>query len=148
MTDPTRPRRGDRGELVKVVQNLLNAHGYSLDVDGVFGAKTDAAVRDFQTRHALTVDGIAGPLTTAALSTPSSGAPSPAPAPTPAPRQEIDTMTPDQLKAIIRDAIREELDSIETARSVWTRHRVVKDTRDGADPDTRVTPSTLLEDKS
>lgn len=67
MTDPTRPRLGDRSETVRVVQHLLTKHGYDLALDGVFGAKTDIALRDFQTRHGLDVDGIAGPATMAAL---------------------------------------------------------------------------------
>lgn len=36
-------------------------------IDGVFGAKTDQAVKQFQARHGLLVDGIAGPQTFAKL---------------------------------------------------------------------------------
>jgi peptidoglycan hydrolase-like protein with peptidoglycan-binding domain len=41
----------------------------ALDVpaDGVYGKRTRAAVRRFQRRHGLTVDGVAGPATLAAL---------------------------------------------------------------------------------
>lgn len=67
MTDPTRPRLGDRGDLVREVQSLLIARGYSIEADGVFGVKTDAALRSFQRLHALVDDGIAGPATMAAL---------------------------------------------------------------------------------
>jgi peptidoglycan hydrolase-like protein with peptidoglycan-binding domain len=35
--------------------------------DGIFGPKTDAAVKAFQTKHGLTADGIIGPLTFAPL---------------------------------------------------------------------------------
>jgi peptidoglycan hydrolase-like protein with peptidoglycan-binding domain len=52
---------------VRSLQHLLNAHGASLDVDGVFGAKTDAGVRAFQRTHGLVVDGVAGANTWSAL---------------------------------------------------------------------------------
>jgi hypothetical protein len=46
-------------------QNLLNRFGYRLVVDGINGNATKAAVRDYQSRHGLTVDGIIGPRTAA-----------------------------------------------------------------------------------
>lgn len=58
---------GSRGSDVADLQKRLNAEGYRLDVDGAFGAATAAAVRDYQTRHGLGVDGIVGPRTRAAL---------------------------------------------------------------------------------
>lgn len=51
---------GSKGSDVKTLQELLNQNGYSLDVDGVFGSKTQAAVKDYQTKNKLAVDGIAG----------------------------------------------------------------------------------------
>jgi peptidoglycan hydrolase-like protein with peptidoglycan-binding domain len=62
-------KSGDTGSAVAALQhNLRAAYGYtSLAVDGIFGAKTAAAVRDFQSRFQLTVDGVAGPLTWNAL---------------------------------------------------------------------------------
>jgi peptidoglycan hydrolase-like protein with peptidoglycan-binding domain len=56
-------RHGDTGEYVKAAQNELNRHGKSLDVDGIFGNLTDAAVREYQESVSLTVDGIVGPNT-------------------------------------------------------------------------------------
>ncbi len=60
------PHRGATEHL----QRLLNEHGSSLIVDGVFGKKTDEAVRRFQLIHGLTTDGIVGPKTWAALEKP------------------------------------------------------------------------------
>jgi peptidoglycan hydrolase-like protein with peptidoglycan-binding domain len=56
-------RRGDSGERVKAAQNELVRNNYSVVVDGIFGDKTDAAVRQFQQKVHLTVDGIVGPNT-------------------------------------------------------------------------------------
>lgn len=62
-------RRGSKGEDVRYLQQLLNAAGASgrIAVDGSFGAETLAAVKAFQTEHGLASDGVAGPLTWAAL---------------------------------------------------------------------------------
>ena len=59
---------GSKGSDVKTLQELLNQNGYSLDVDGVFGSKTQAAVKDYQTKNKLAVDGIAGNETWGSLS--------------------------------------------------------------------------------
>lgn len=45
------------------LQELLVKRGAGIAADGDFGGKTDAAVREFQGDHGLTVDGIAGPMT-------------------------------------------------------------------------------------
>lgn len=55
---------------VSAIQNDLNHFGYGLAVDGVNGPKTEAAIRDFQTKHGLAVDGIVGPKTLGALMAP------------------------------------------------------------------------------
>jgi peptidoglycan hydrolase-like protein with peptidoglycan-binding domain len=62
-------KSGDKGSAVAALQhNLKAAYGYtSLAVDGIFGAKTVAAVRDFQERFKLDADGIVGPATWSAL---------------------------------------------------------------------------------
>lgn len=60
--------RGCTGDAVKTLQDKLNALGYnSGSVDGIFGAKTYAAVTAFQKANSLGVDGIVGPLTWAKL---------------------------------------------------------------------------------
>jgi cell wall-associated NlpC family hydrolase len=56
-----------RGDDVLHAQERLNVHGYTVTADGIFGAKTDAAVRAFQLAKSLTVDGAIGPKTLAAL---------------------------------------------------------------------------------
>lgn len=52
---------GSQGDEVKRLQTALNQNGYGLAVDGIYGVKTQAAVRDYQSRQSLSVDGIAGP---------------------------------------------------------------------------------------
>lgn len=56
-------KKGAKGEQVKAVQRMLYSMGYDLGtskVDGDFGSKTDAAVRAYQKKKGLTVDGIVG----------------------------------------------------------------------------------------
>jgi hypothetical protein len=56
------------GADVKMLQNRLVELGYNIGtVDGVFGTKTETAVRSFQTSHHLVVDGKVGKATWAAL---------------------------------------------------------------------------------
>ena len=56
--------RGCTGDAVKTLQEKLNAKGFdSGNVDGIFGAKTYAAVTAFQKTNGLGVDGIVGKLT-------------------------------------------------------------------------------------
>ena len=58
---------GSTGDGVKKLQQELNKHGYGLEVDGIFGNATQAAVRDYQTQNKLQVDGIAGQETLGSL---------------------------------------------------------------------------------
>ena len=59
---------GMQGDNVKRIQEALNKTGkYNLTVDGIWGDKTDAAVRDYQKSNNLTVDGIVGENTWASL---------------------------------------------------------------------------------
>ena len=65
---PDKPlRRGARGVTVRWLQRELVNHGYDILVDGDFGPKTAAAVRDFQLQNDLAVDEIVGKKTVAAL---------------------------------------------------------------------------------
>ena len=52
---------------VRSLQYLLNAHGAKLTADGVFGAKTKAAVAAFQRARHLPADGVASAKTWGAL---------------------------------------------------------------------------------
>lgn len=53
---------GSRGEDVRYLQRILNLHD-----DGIFGTKTEIAVKAFQKAHGLVDDGIVGAKTWAAL---------------------------------------------------------------------------------
>ena len=54
-------RNGNRGTQVKVLQFLLDEHGFDCGkADGIFGKKTLAAVKAYQKARGLTVDGICG----------------------------------------------------------------------------------------
>ncbi len=59
---------GSRGQDVKNVQWKLLQWGYfNSAVDGIYGERTYRAVRWFQSKNGLTVDGVVGPKTAAAL---------------------------------------------------------------------------------
>jgi len=66
-------KRGSTGDAVRGVQvedqfrNLSDDPSKGLAIDGIFGPKTDAAVRAFQQALAIVVDGIVGPVTWRAL---------------------------------------------------------------------------------
>lgn len=59
---------GSSGAVVKSIQTKLKRWGYYTGgVDGIFGAKTKAAVQYFQRRNGLTADGIVGSATAKAM---------------------------------------------------------------------------------
>lgn len=63
-------KNGCEGEDVRALQILLIGRGYdcgSAGADGVFGSKTDEAVREYQKAKGLAVDGIAGENTMSSL---------------------------------------------------------------------------------
>ncbi|MCM2391271.1 peptidoglycan-binding domain-containing protein [Streptomyces albipurpureus] len=65
VTPPT-VRRGSSGNAVREAQCLLQHWGFDIGpsgVDGSFGARTEAAVRDIQGACGIGVDGIVGPVT-------------------------------------------------------------------------------------
>lgn len=57
-------RLGSKGDEVKRIQEKLKSEGfYRGPIDGDFGGGTEAAVKAFQKKNGLTVDGIVGPIT-------------------------------------------------------------------------------------
>lgn len=73
--DPAQPSKptlkyGSKGKAVRDLQETLLALGYKLPrfgADGDFGSETEAAVKAFQKKQGLEVDGIVGPLTHTSL---------------------------------------------------------------------------------
>ena len=59
---------GSRGSEVTTIQQKLKAWGYYTgNIDGIYGSLTVSAVKKFQQKNGLTVDGIAGTQTLAAM---------------------------------------------------------------------------------
>lgn len=59
LTGEIRPRDcviGDDGSAVRVAQTLLSIIGYSVVIDGIFGAETKKAVSDFQIKNQIPVN--------------------------------------------------------------------------------------------
>lgn len=55
------------GTSVKELQDLLTKNGYAVDRDGIYGPKTEAAVKAYQKATGLKVDGLAGVQTMGSL---------------------------------------------------------------------------------
>ena len=53
-------RNGSTGDSVIALQRLLNGNGARLAVDGDFGSKTESALKTFQKKKSIAIDGIAG----------------------------------------------------------------------------------------
>ena len=59
---------GSSGEEVRKIQTKLKNWGYyNGAIDGIFGSRTLKAVKSFQSKNGLTVDGIVGEKTLAAM---------------------------------------------------------------------------------
>lgn len=62
---------GSRGTEVRNIQSRLKSWGYySYTVDGIYGWRTAEAVKKFQRKHGLVVDGICGPATLSKIGLP------------------------------------------------------------------------------
>ncbi len=100
-------RPGDRGDAVSALQEkLITLKFYESQPDGIYGAGTENAVRQFQRANGLAADGIAGEKTQAALARAIIPSPSVQPSPTPAgesfvyvPAQEGEAVYPYQTTA-------------------------------------------------
>ena len=67
-TMETLSKYGSRGSEVTQIQTKLKRWGYYTgNIDGIYGTKTVEAVKYFQRKNGLTVDGIAGPATLRAM---------------------------------------------------------------------------------
>lgn len=53
-------RKGAEGNITYLIQAMLVCHSFDIDADGIFGNATENAVKDFQSRNGLSVDGIVG----------------------------------------------------------------------------------------
>lgn len=63
-------KEGSQGREVKIIQSRLQQLGFDVGgLDGIFGAKTAQAVKDFQKSQGITVDGIVGQQTLGKLFT-------------------------------------------------------------------------------
>lgn len=52
-------RKGAKGNITWILQAMLVCKGYDISVDADFGSNTENAVRDYQAKNGLTVDGTA-----------------------------------------------------------------------------------------
>lgn len=72
-------RQGSTGDAVRTIQTKLKNWGYfSGAIDGIYGSKTEEAVKYFQRKNGLTADGVVGPATLRALGMSTTGGDSPA----------------------------------------------------------------------
>ena len=53
-------RKGAEGNITYLIQAMLVCHSFDIDADGIFGPATEIAVKEFQKRNGLSVDGIVG----------------------------------------------------------------------------------------
>ncbi len=86
---------GSRGKSVSQLQDSLRAAGFNPGkTDGVFGPKTEAALRGFQKSKGLKADGIAGKQTFGALRNADTFEPAKKPSTKPSTKPAVDTTAP------------------------------------------------------
>jgi len=87
--------RGETGDAVADLQRQLRAlNYYQGNIDGDYGPRTEAAVIDFQRSQGLTVDGIVGPATAAALDSAATRSASPQAAVNASPEAPVGSSSP------------------------------------------------------
>lgn len=99
-------RKGNKGAVVKEMQQMLDKLGYNLGicgVDGDFGVATEKAVKEFQRDHGLSQDGICGPKTWAALQAAVDKLAPAAPAPAKTYSVTISGLSQEQAQAIVKN---------------------------------------------
>lgn len=52
--------KGSAGDAVRILQHMLNLKGFSIEIDGQFGQRTEQSVKGFQRVYNLATDGIVG----------------------------------------------------------------------------------------
>ena len=110
-------KKGSTGAAVKALQEKLKALGYDCGTaDGTYGTKTVSAVKKFQQDHALTVDGIAGMATQAALDEAAKGDAGQIPAGSPGTGPDGVYITIDQYNKI-KDCAQAILDALKELRT-------------------------------
>lgn len=82
-------KKGDKGPSVKMMQDLLVKKDYLSAADSSFGPTTEKAIKAYQNKNRMVVDGSVGPATMAKLKKDDNSKPS---VPTPS-KKEIDEMT-------------------------------------------------------
>ena len=91
-------RNGSRGDEVKELQEQLIRMGYDCGTaDGIFGRRTEEAVKEFQKEHGLTADGIVGEQTQKALGWGTEEDPDP--------EEPVETDPVDEAEKLIRQAL-------------------------------------------
>lgn len=122
--DNARPtlRQGNTGEYVRQLQQALNKTGAALNPDGIYGTATANAVKAFQESHGLSVDGICGPMTWAALAPylPTQEAPDALDVPTEEPQQTV-AVARDEIERMISqlEVLRQQLDELAYVARGW-----------------------------
>ncbi|MEM6455504.1 MAG: peptidoglycan-binding protein, partial [Acidobacteriota bacterium] len=94
LQQPGRPERVGTTTANSRLQELLNANGANLIVDGDFGGGTTAAVQEFQRANSLIADGVVGAQTLQALENGAGIVPTPTPTPVPTPIPGDDPRAP------------------------------------------------------
>ena len=51
-------KKGDKGKKIQLCQEWLCLHGFHIAIDGEFGPATDYAVRRFQEKNKMTINGV------------------------------------------------------------------------------------------